>query len=183
MLIRGDIHPTSNLEVDQMLEDRNKMLDVLKKQLCLAQNRMKVQADKHRREVEYQVGDMVFLKIQPYRFKNLSKRSYQKPSPHFYGPYEVLEKVGAAAYRLKLPDASRVHLVFHVSLLKRCVAPGATSQSLPLCLTEEWELQLEPEEITAVRTNLQGETELPVKWKNLPSFENSWELKSTVVQQ
>ena len=63
LLLRGDTHPTSNSEVNQMLEDRNKMFDVLKEQLCLAQNRMKVQADKHRREVEYQVGDMVFLKI------------------------------------------------------------------------------------------------------------------------
>ena len=75
MLIRGDTGQTSNPEVNQMLEDRNKMLDILKEQLGLAQNRMKMQADKHRREVEYQVRDMVFLKIQPYRFKKLSKRS------------------------------------------------------------------------------------------------------------
>ena len=73
--VKGDAQPTSNLEVNQMLQDRNRMLDVLKEQLCLAQNRMKMQADKHRREMEYQVGDKVFLKIQPYRFKNLAKRS------------------------------------------------------------------------------------------------------------
>ena len=183
VLIRGDVHPTSNPEVNQMLEDRNQMIDVLKEQLCLAQNRMKVQADKHRREVEYQVGDMVFLKIQPYRFKNLTKRSNQKLSPRFYGPYEVIAKVGAAAYRLRLPDTSRVHPVFHVSLLKRCVAPGTFSQPLPLCLNEEWELQQEPEDIMAIRINEQGRHELLVKWKNLPSFENSWESKSVFMQQ
>ena len=63
MLLRGDAQPTSNSKVNQMLEDSNRMLDVLKEQLCLAQNRMKMQADKHRKEMEYQVGDMVFLKM------------------------------------------------------------------------------------------------------------------------
>ena len=183
VLLRGDTHPTSNPEVNQMLEDRNKMLDVLKEQLYLAQNRMKIQADKHRREVEYQVGDTVVLKIQPYRFKNLSKGSNKKFSPHFYGSYEVLDRVGEAAYRLKLPDTSRMHPVFHVSLLKRCVAPGTTSQPLPLCLNKELELQLDLEEVIAVRLNVQGEPELLAKWKNLPSFENSWELKSLFMQQ
>lgn len=68
-----------------MLQDRNRMLDVLKEQLCLAQNRMKMQADKHRREMEYQVGDKVFLKIQPYRFKIWPREATRNSVPVFMG--------------------------------------------------------------------------------------------------
>ena len=94
-----------------MVEDRNKMLDEIKEYLCQAQNRMKIQAERHTREVEYQVGDMVFLNIQPYRLCTLASRVNQKLSLRSYGTYEMGEKVGSAAYKLKLP-ASSVGILF-----------------------------------------------------------------------
>jgi hypothetical protein len=41
------------------------------------------QANKHRRDVEFMVGDMVYPKIQPYKLKNLAKRMNQKLTPRF----------------------------------------------------------------------------------------------------
>lgn len=91
--------------------------------------------------MEYQVGDSVYLKIQPYKMKSLAKRMNQKLSPRYYGPYEVEERVGPLAYKLKLPADSKVHPVFHASLLKKSVAPTMTFQPLPACMNEEWLLE------------------------------------------
>ena len=109
-------------EVNLLLRERDSILDELKWQLIQVQNRMKVQADKKRRDLESEVADMVYLRIQPYKLKSSTNRMNQKLSPRFYGPFKVLERVGAVAYKLKLPLESLVHPIFHVSLLKKCVA-------------------------------------------------------------
>ncbi|KAJ1383055.1 Chromo-like domain superfamily [Sesbania bispinosa] len=157
------------------MAERNHMLDELKEQLVRAQNKMRTQANKHRREVEYQVRDVVFLKIQPYKLKSLAKRVNQKLSPRYYGPCEIVEKFSPVAYKLMLPKESQVHLVSHVSLLKKSISAAATSQPLPQFLAEDWELKVQPAEALAVRQNSQGEHEVLIKWKDLPDFENSWE--------
>ena len=123
-----------------MIQERNMMLDEIRDQLLKAQRCMKAQVDKHQHELELEVGEKVFLKIQPYKLRSLAQRQNQKLSPRFYGPFEVLKKVGNATYRLLLPQGSNVHPVFHVSLLKRCVSPTAVTQPLPTCITDGWEL-------------------------------------------
>ena len=63
MLLRGDLTPSAVEEVNQLLQDQNQMMDELKEHLSEAQNKMKVQADKLRRDLELEVGEKVYLKI------------------------------------------------------------------------------------------------------------------------
>ncbi|XP_066373867.1 uncharacterized protein [Miscanthus floridulus] len=79
---------------------------------------MKLYADKHRSERSFNIGDMVFLKVQPYVQASLAPRAHQKLSFHYFGSYKVLEKIGAIAYKLEMPESSSIHPIFHVSLLK-----------------------------------------------------------------
>ncbi|MCH80066.1 hypothetical protein A2U01_0000828 [Trifolium medium] len=175
VLVKGDVNASAVEEVNRLTAERNEMLGELREQLLKAQDVMRAQANKHRRDVEFKVGNMVYLKIQPYKLKSLAKRINQKLSRRFYGPYEILQKIGAMAYRLKLPEDSRVHPVFHVSLLKKAIAPNVISQPLPECMSDDWQLEVGPEDVMDTRRNEQGEVEVLVKWKGLPEFENSWE--------
>ena len=89
------------------MEHRQQVLQLLKDNLNLAQNRMKQQADQHHSEWSFNVGDRVFLRLQPYKqmsLKNIKKDN--KLSPKYYGPYKVLQNIGSMAYKLELPAFS-----------------------------------------------------------------------------
>lgn len=108
------------------------MNQVLKHSICHAQNKCKQFADQKRREVNFHIGDLVFLKLQPYRQLSVAVRKHLKLSHKYYGPYKVLEKVGNVAYKLDLPADSMIHPVFHVSVLKKKVGPNRKiSTALP----------------------------------------------------
>nr|GEV52537.1 hypothetical protein [Tanacetum cinerariifolium] len=79
----------------------------------------------HLSYVEFNVGDMVLVKLQPYRQITLAKRLSNKLAKRYYGPYKVEAHVGKVAYRLALPASSKIHSVFHVSILKAFFADSS----------------------------------------------------------
>ena len=107
-----------------LMASRDEILAELKDNLLLTQQQMKHYADRRRREVSYAVGDWVFLKLQPYCMQSLARHINEKLSPCFYGPFQVIDKIGPVAYRLALPLTCLRHLVFHVSWLKKAVPPS-----------------------------------------------------------
>ena len=101
-----------------------------------------------------------------------------KLSPMYYGPYRVLENIGTMAYKLELPDSSRVHPIFHVSCLKKVIGDKLLVQTILLELDEEGKIILEPEAVKETRTRqLRNRSiyEYLINWKNLPTEYSTWE--------
>jgi hypothetical protein len=117
----GAIPVLSNGENDSVnatLIERQQFLELLKQHLTKAQNRMKAIANVKRLERVFQIGGLVLLKLQPYAQSTVVNRPCPKVVIKYFGPYKIVAKIGAAAYKLELPENCQVHPVFHVSQLK-----------------------------------------------------------------
>lgn len=106
------------LEGPEIVQETNDKVMVIREKLRQAQDRQKKYVDVHRRSLSFEPGEKVFLKVSPW--KGVHRFALKgKLNPRFIGPFEILEKVAEVAYKLALlPQLSRVHNVFHVSLLR-----------------------------------------------------------------
>ena len=159
--------------VDRALLDRSEFLRTALAHLAHAQSRMKNTYDAAHRDVEFEVGDLVWLKLHPYRQLSVARRNVTKLSPKFYGPFKILSKIGSVAYELDLPTGSRIHNVFHVSLLKALKGPPPeTITELPPI--HEGRVLPVPHSILRARIN-RGRWELLVRWSDSSEDSATWE--------
>lgn len=122
--------------------------------------------------MDFQVGEWVFLKLRPHRQTSLTQRSYSKLSPRFYGPFQILDRIGKVAYKLQLPPTSKVHPVFHVSLLKKVMGKYPIEVSLPNELAIDDIIYPEKVMSTRVRWHKQQQiTEHLIQWQGLTAEE------------
>lgn len=167
-----------DLSMQEQLRNRRTAQQVIKDNLIKAQARIKHQADKHRYDREFAVGDMVYLKIQPYRHTSLSTHRSLKLHSKYYGPFRVLERIGKAAYKLLLPDGCQLHNVFHVSQLKKHIGPTVIpSPDLPL-VDAKGTVKVAPKAILQRRLiprNNEPVVQWLIHWVNLPEDEATWE--------
>ena len=102
-----------------LIQETEEKVKMIRERLKVANNRHKSYADMKRKDIRYEIGEKVFLKVSPWK-KVMRFGKKGKLSPRFIGPYEVIEKVGPVAYRLALPpELEKIHSVFHVSMLRR----------------------------------------------------------------
>ena len=171
------------VDVDAMMAERATMLDAVRQHLNRAQQRMKRQADKRRSERSFNVGDYVFLKLQPYVQTSLAPRAHQKLSFRYFGPYKIVDKIGSVTYKLELPPSASIHPVFHVSLLKPA-PPSSTPVSAALPDVDD-NLQV-PEAVLQRRLHPRNDGAVPqvlIKWSGLDASLATWEDAEALRQQ
>ena len=160
------------------MQDRALHLGVLKEQLLRVQNRMKLAADLHRSEVEFQVGDKVLLKLQPYAQSSLVNRPYPKLAMKYFGPYIILDRIGSTAYKLDLPPSSLIHPTFQVSQLKAFVPDHNPEFSVLPHQAQLDAADIVPEAMLDRCLVKKGNHAVPqvlIKWTNVLAASATWE--------
>jgi hypothetical protein len=93
--------------MEDHIENQQEVLPILKDNLTIAHNRMKQQEYQHCSERSFEVGDWVFLRLQPYKQMSLKQANKDnKLSPKYYLPYKVLQNIGTMEYKLELHASS-----------------------------------------------------------------------------
>ena len=177
-LIRGSQEEIRVEVVQREILDRDEALKQLKHHLQRAQERMKNQADLKRKERNFDIGDWVFLKLRPHRQKSVLSRINAKLSTRYYGPFEIIGRVGTVAYRLKLPETARIHPVFHVSLLKKAIGNYQVQSELPTGLGGDCVDTWVPITVLASRVVVKKGEQVKqwlIQWAAKPIEEATWE--------
>ncbi|GJZ02786.1 putative reverse transcriptase domain-containing protein [Tanacetum coccineum] len=150
--------------------------------ICWAEaprDRQRSYANKRRKPLEYQVGDMVMLKVSPWKgVIRFGKRG--KLNPRYIGPFKIIAKVGTVAYRLELPEKlSQVHSTFHVSNLKKCLSDEPLAIPLDeIHVDDKLNFIEEPVEIMDREVKRLKQSHIPivkVRWNSRRGPEYTWE--------
>jgi hypothetical protein len=162
-----------------ILEEVEKQVHMVKENLHVAQSRQKSYADHRRRELSFEMGDFVYLKVSPMRgLRRFKVRG--KLTPRFIGPFKILEKRGEVAYQLELPSQlSDVHDVFHVSQLKKCLlVPKEQIPMEDLDAKEDLSYQEHPIRILETSEKVTWNKKIKmykVQWSHHTEDEATWE--------
>lgn len=154
------------------------MQSIIKHNLLRAQHRMKMQADKHRQERKFEVGDWVYLKLQPFAQSSVARRVNNKLSYKFSSPYLITNKVGPVAYKLQLPQHSQIHPVIHLSQLKKALPPETLVRYDDALHCLHITHPIMPVQVSEQKLQKLGNKLVPfgwVQWENLPATWTTWE--------
>ena len=174
------VEGTAKVEVvDELLSQREAVFALLRQKLLKAQECMKAIMDGHRRDHEFHIGDWVLVKLWPYRQTTVSGVAHSKLAKRFYGPFQIIERMGPVAYKLALPEHSCIHPIFHCSILKPFIGSLISEQAMHLPpLAMDNQLVPAPLAILAhkiVPSDIGPKHLVLVQWQGLHHDEAWWE--------
>ncbi|XP_071921800.1 uncharacterized protein [Coffea arabica] len=163
------------------VEEAYERVKVIRQRLQTAQSRQKSYANHPRKDLEFEIRDKVFLRITPLKGKIKAGKG-KKLQPRYIGPFNILQRIGKVAYRLELPASlSRIHDVFHVSLLKKYHPdPTHILPSEDIELDESLTYEERPIRILDKKVKDLRNKQIPlvkVLWKHHEVEEATWELE------
>jgi hypothetical protein len=168
---------TKNQAAEEHLQHRTEQIAEIKHNLSQAQERQKKQADKGRKEIQFTEGEWVYLRLQPYRQSSIQRKKNVKLAYKYFGPFQILKKVGEVAYQLDLPKEARIHSTFHVSLLNKWVGKGIVPKPKLPSLETKLKSQPEPAEIIDRRSQVsrgKKKEEVLLRWEGQPKEDVVW---------
>lgn len=171
----------------ELIQQTKEAVDVIRSRLIAAQDRQRKYADPHRKDVEYEIGEAVLLKVSPWKgIVRFGKKG--KLSPRFVGPFEILNRIGKVAYELALPpQMQHVHNVFHVSLLKKFNPDTkCTIENEPVEIEPDLSYIEQPVSILDRKDKVLRNKIVPlvkVLWRNPKVEESTWELESDILDK
>ncbi|GKC22972.1 putative reverse transcriptase domain-containing protein [Tanacetum coccineum] len=169
----------SQLTGPELIRETTKKIIQIKNRLLPARSQQKSYADVRRKPMEFNVGDMVMLKVSPWKgVIRFGKRG--KLSPRYVGPFKIIERIGPVAYRLELPEKlCGIHNTFHVSNLKKCLADENLVIPLEeIQLDDKLHFIEEPVEIMDREVKQLRQSRIPivkVRWNSRRGPEFTWE--------
>jgi len=171
-----------------LIKEAEERVAEIREKLKAAQSRQKSYADKKRREISFNPGEFVYLKVSPIR----GTRWFQvqeKLAPRYIGLYQVLKKVGAVTYRLELPEEMPdIHPVFHVSQLRRCLRVPETEHVTVEAIDLQPDLRYQevPVKILDTHTRRTRNSEVRicrVQWSRHGIEETTWEREDALKKE
>ncbi|KAA0054468.1 pol protein [Cucumis melo var. makuwa] len=163
----------------ELVQTTNAAIQKIKAHMLTAQSRQKSSADERHKDLEFDVRDMVFLKLAPMKSVLMFEKK-GKLSPRFVGSFEILERIGPVAYRLVLPPTfSAVHDVFHVSMLRKYVVDSTHVVDFELLqINVNMSYEEQPVDILARDVKMlrnRGIVLVKILWRNHGAEEATWE--------
>jgi len=169
-----------------IVQQTTEKVKLIQEKMKASQSRQKSYHDKRRKDLEFQEGDHVFLRVTPVTGVGRALKS-KKLTPRFIGPYQISERIGTTTYKVSLPPhLSNLHDVFHVSQLRKYVSdpshviPRDDVQVRDNLTVETILVRIEGREVKKLRGK-----EIPlvkVVWGGATCESLRWELESKMLE-